>query len=129
MNRLFLIFQIASTFIYNAELTLKILEAHNFVEEVFNFWIPKLDKLNFNSQRNKSLIGFMAIICINPQSQNEKVKLNINHLIHGLLGLVKLHKNKSSDKKQDKQSENDEDEFDEENENKFNVHILILINL
>ncbi len=102
------------------------MEANNFVEEVFNFWIPKLDKLNFSSQKNKSLMAFISIMCIDPQIQNQKVKANFNHLVNGLLGLVKQYKNKSSDKNQDKQGENEEDECDEENENKFNVKIIFV---
>lgn len=69
-------------------------------------------------------MAFISIICINPQSQNGKVKTNFNHLINGLTGLVKQYKNKSSDKNQEKENENDDEECDEENENKFNVNKL-----
>jgi len=69
-------------------------------------------------------MAFIAIICINPQSQNDKVKANINHLINGLLVLVKQFKNKSYNKNQDKEEENDEEDLEEENENKFNVKFI-----
>lgn len=66
-------------------------------------------------------MAFISIICINPQNQNEKVKANINHLINGIISLVKQFKSKSTDKNQEKEEENVEEELDDENENKFNV--------
>jgi len=97
------------------------------VEEIFNFWVPKLEKLNFASQKNKSLMSFVAIICINPQSQNEKVKANINHVINGLLGLVKQFKNRAVSS--DKEAENNDDHCEEEAENKFNVRKKLFLYL
>ena len=98
------------------------MEANNFVEEVFNFWISKLDSLNFQSQKNKTLMALVAIICINPQNQNEKVKANISHLINGILSLTKQFKNKSNDKKSN--NDNEEEELEEETDDKFNVKLL-----
>lgn len=97
------------------------LESSNNVEEIFNFWLPKLDKLNFPAQKNKSLMAFVAIMCINPQNQNEKVKTHFNYIINGLLALAKQCKVKSVEKNQ-KENENEQDDIDDDEvENKFNV--------
>jgi len=65
-------------------------------------------------------MAFIAIICINPQNQDEKVKANFNHLINGLLVLVKQIKIKTPEKAEEELEE--EEEIDEEEvRNKFNV--------
>lgn len=102
---------------------MKVLEAKHFVEEIFNFWLPKLDSLNFQNQKNKSLMAFVSILSINPANQNQTVKANINHIINSMISLTKIYKTKSNNANKDKNDNSDEEEEidDEENTNKFNV--------
>jgi hypothetical protein len=64
-------------------------------------------------------MALISIICINPENQDEKVKINFNHLISALIFLVRNFKNKLPEKKELNVEEDEND--DEDVENKFNV--------
>lgn len=70
---------------------------------------------------NKSIMGLIAILCINPANQNEKIKENGKFIIEKLLFLVKKSKKKTKKEinPDDLLDEEEEIEDDEERDDKF----------
>ncbi len=68
------------------------------------------------------MIGLVGIICINPSNQNPKIKENIQHIVNGILSLVKNVKLKSSSSVNQDLYNEEEEEIDDEKLQK--VHIL-----
>jgi len=65
-------------------------------------------------------MALITIVCIDPQNQDEKVKIYFNHMISSLIFLVRNFKNKLPEKKEFNAKE---DKNDNENvKNNFNVN-------
>ena len=79
---------------------------------------------------NKSIMGLIAILCVNPANQNEKIKENIKFIIERLLGLVKKAKKKTKKEinPEDLLDEEEEIEEDEEKVDKFSKVNFIIFN-
>jgi hypothetical protein len=89
-------------------LVIQILSSANKLEVILNFWITALEKQELHMLINKSIMGLISILCINPANQNEKIKENIKFILEKLFILVKKTKKKS------KKEINPEDLLDEE---------------
>merc|ERR1712032_73251 len=112
---------IASFFLYNAELVIQVLTSANKLEIILNFWITNLEKQELHMLINKSIMGLISILCINPANQNEKIKENIKFILEKLLILVKKTKKKTKKEinPDDLLDEEESIEEDDEKDDKF----------
>lgn len=88
-----------------------------------NFWVSNLEKQNLHVLINKNIMALVAILSVNPNNQNEKIKENFNYIIEKLIALVKKSKKKTKKEINPEDLLEEEDELedgeDEENDDKF----------